>query len=71
MGLVIVEGEGAVLGVNVGFPIEANGTFCVAVHLCESDALFQNYFGRTYSTWSGHCPVLEFQRCVRVASVYF
>ena len=33
MGVVIVEGEGADLGINVGRPIETNGDFvaCVAV----------------------------------------
>jgi len=38
MGVVIFEGEGAVLGVNVGRPIVANG---------DGDELFPNYFGRT------------------------
>jgi len=38
MGLLIVEGEGAVLGVNLGCPIVTNG---------DGDAIFPNYFGRT------------------------
>jgi len=36
MGLVIVEGEGAVLMVNVGRPIVTSG---------DGNALFPNYFG--------------------------
>jgi len=49
MGVLYGDGDrrmkGAVLGVNVGRPIEANGDF--VEQLCESDALFPNYFGRT------------------------
>jgi len=40
---VIVEEEGAVLGVNLRRPIVTNGDF--VAQLCESDALFLNYFG--------------------------
>ena len=40
--VVIVEEEGAVWGVNLGRPIVTNGDF--VAHLCESDALFSNYF---------------------------
>ena len=36
--------EGAILGVNLVRPIVTNGD---SVALCESDALFPNYFGRT------------------------
>jgi len=42
-GVVIVK-EGAVLGVNFGHAIVTNGDF--VVYLCESDALFPNYFGK-------------------------
>jgi len=38
--VVIVEGEGAVLGVNLGHPIVKN-----IAYLCKSDSLFPNYFG--------------------------
>jgi len=41
-GVVIVEGKGAVFGVNLGRPIVTNGHF--VAYLCESDALFSNYF---------------------------
>jgi len=44
IGVVIVEGEGAVLGVNLWRLVVINGDF-VASQLCESDALFPNYFG--------------------------
>ena len=37
-GVVIVEGEGAVLGVNLGRPIVTNGDFATR--------LFQNYVGQ-------------------------
>jgi len=40
MGVVIVEGEGAVLGVNVGHPILTNGILCVR----SGDSLFPNDF---------------------------
>ena len=43
--VVIVEGEGTVFGVNVGRPVVTNGDF--VAYLCESDAIFTNYFGRT------------------------
>jgi len=43
MGVVIVEGEGADLGVNVRLPIVTNGDFVAY----ESDALFPNDFERT------------------------
>jgi len=43
MRMVIVEGEGAVLGVNLGRPIVTNRDF--VAELCDSDALFPNYFG--------------------------
>jgi len=36
MGVVIVEGEGALSGVNVGRPIATNG---------DGDSLFPNYLG--------------------------
>jgi len=36
MGVVIVEGEGAVLWVNLGHPIVTNGGLC--------DMLYSNYF---------------------------
>jgi len=39
----IVEGEGAVLRVHMGHPIVTNGDF--VVWLCETYALFPNYFG--------------------------
>jgi len=38
MGVVIVEGEGAVLGVNLGRPIVTNGDLVTR--------LFPNYFGQ-------------------------
>jgi len=38
MGLVIVEGEGAVLGLNLGHPIVTNGDFVMQ--------LLPNYFGQ-------------------------
>jgi len=38
MGMVIFEGEGAVLGLNLGFPIVTNGDFATQ--------LFPNYFGQ-------------------------
>jgi len=38
MGMVIVEGEGAVLGVNLGHPIVTIGDFAMW--------LFPNYFGQ-------------------------
>jgi len=38
--VVIIEGEGAVLQVNLGCPIVTNG---------DSDALFPNYFGEDLS----------------------
>jgi len=38
MGMVIVEGEGAVLGVNLGRPIVTNKDFATR--------LFPNYFGQ-------------------------
>jgi len=47
MGVEIVEGEGAVLGVNVGHPIVSSRDLVAS--LCESDALFPNQFGRTCS----------------------
>ena len=34
-GVEIVEGEGAVLGVNVGHPIVTNGGLCSVVILCR------------------------------------
>ena len=43
MGVVIIEGEGAVLGVNLGCPIVTNGD--VVVCLFMRDVLFPNYFG--------------------------
>jgi len=43
-GVVIVVGEGAVLGVNVGRPNVTGGDF--VAYLCESDALFPDYFGQ-------------------------
>ena len=42
-GVVIVEGEGAVLGVNLGRPVVTIGDSVAP--LCESDALLPNYFG--------------------------
>jgi len=39
------KGKGQFLGVNVGHPIVINGDF--VAELCESDALFPNYFGET------------------------
>jgi len=42
-GVVIVEEEGIVLGVNVGRPIVKHGD--LVAWLCESDAHFPNYFG--------------------------
>ena len=42
--MVIVEGEGAVLGLNLGRHIVSNGDF--VAWLCDSDVLFPNYFGR-------------------------
>jgi len=36
--------EGEDLGVNFGRPTVTNGDF--VAQLCESDALFPNYFGR-------------------------
>ena len=47
--MVIVEGEGAVLAVNVGHPIVTNGDF--VAYLCESDVLFPNYFGEDLLSW--------------------
>ena len=44
-GAVIVEREGAVLGLDFRRPIVTNRD--LAAYLCESDALFPNYFGRT------------------------
>jgi len=44
MGVVVVEREGAVLGLNFGRPIVSNGDF--VAWLCESDMLFPNYFGK-------------------------
>jgi len=41
-GVVIVEGEGSVLGVNLGRPTEINGDY--AEYLRKSDALFSNHF---------------------------
>ena len=41
-GVVIVEGEGAVWGMNLGRPTVTSGDFA---QLCESDTLFPNYFG--------------------------
>ena len=38
MGVVIVEGEGALLGVNLSHPIVTNGDFATR--------LFPNYFGQ-------------------------
>jgi len=38
MGMVIVEGEGAVLGLNFGRPVVTNGDFATR--------LFPNYFGQ-------------------------
>jgi len=52
-GVVIVEGEGAVLGVNLGRPIVTNGDFVMR--------LFPNYFG--------HDLFLIFLSHARVASV--
>ena len=46
--VVVGEGEGADLGVNVGRPIVTNGDF--VAQLCESDALFLNYFGEDLLT---------------------
>jgi len=43
MGVAIVEWRGTVLGVNVGRSIVNGGDDFVAL-LCESDALFPNYF---------------------------
>ena len=43
MGVVIVEVEGAVVGVNLGRPILTNGDF--VAYLCKSDVLFTNDFG--------------------------
>jgi len=45
-GVVIIEEEGAVLEVNVGRPIVTDGDF--VAWLCESDALFPNYFGEDW-----------------------
>jgi len=42
MGVMIIEGEGAVLGVKLGHPIVTNGD--LVAQLCESDTLFPNYF---------------------------
>jgi len=45
-GVVIVEGKGySVFGGEFGRPIVINRDFVAS--LCESDALFPNYFGRT------------------------
>jgi len=41
--VVIIEGGGAVLRVNLGHPISTSGDY-VAL-LCESDLLFPNYIG--------------------------
>jgi len=43
MGVVIVEGERAVLAVKLGHPVVTN-----VAKLCESDALFSNYFGEDF-----------------------
>jgi len=45
-GVVLVEGEGAVLRLNLGRPIVTNGDF--VAYLCESDALFPITLGRTF-----------------------
>jgi len=41
-GVVIIEVEGAVLGVNLGHSTVTNGNY--AEYFCKSDALFANYF---------------------------
>jgi len=46
-GVVIVEWEGAVFGVNVEHPIVTNG---------DGDALFPNYFGEDLSSLSLYGP---------------
>jgi len=43
MGVVSIEGERAVLGVNLGSPIVTNRAF--VAYLCESNALFPNDWG--------------------------
>ena len=42
-GVTSIEGEAAVLGVNLGHPIVTKGD--ILSQLCESNALFSNYFG--------------------------
>jgi len=49
-GMVIVKGEGAVLGVNLGHP---TGDF--VAQLCESNMLFPNYFGEDLLTVRTFC----------------
>jgi len=44
MVMMIVEEEGAVLGMNLGRPIVTDGDF--VAQLCESDALFPSDYGR-------------------------
>ena len=43
MEAVIVEGEGAVLRVNLGRPVETK--WDLVAQLCKRDAIFPNYFG--------------------------
>jgi len=45
LGVVIIEGERSVLGVSLEHPIVTNRD--IVAWLCESDALFPDYFGRT------------------------
>jgi len=51
-GVVIIEGEWAVLGVNLGHPIITNGVF--VAQLCDSDVLFPNYFGEDLLLYQDH-----------------
>jgi len=41
VGVVIVEGEGAVLGMNLGHPIETNGDFVAWLHLLNSVDMYR------------------------------
>jgi len=57
MEMLIVEGEGAVLGVNLGRHTVTNGDS--AAYLCESDVLFPNYFGEDLLINRQRTPVTD------------
>jgi len=50
MKVVIIEGEGAVLEVNLGHLVSHCNQWGLCCVLYESDALFPNYFGDDLST---------------------